>query len=217
MQTALEALPGVRSVAFTRNALLSGSTSITGIYRPGQAREQANDIHVMSVSPEFFETHARSRCCSAATSTSATSPTPDGLGDHQRDGREEVLRRTRTRSASASARSLEESGKTEIIGVIRDTKYNSLRDAAPPTLYTPIRPRTRLADRDGADRGRSGEHDRDRAHRDAAGRSGRADDRHDDADRSGRRPLRAGAAVRARLLAVRRRWRCCWPASGCSG
>ena len=38
---------------------------------------------------------------------------------------------------------LEESGKTEIIGIIRDTKYDSVRDAAPPTMYTPIRPGTR--------------------------------------------------------------------------
>jgi predicted permease len=38
---------------------------------------------------------------------------------------------------------LEESGKTEIIGIIRDTKYDSVRDAAPATMYTPIRPGTR--------------------------------------------------------------------------
>ena len=40
MQSALEALPGVQSVSFTRNALLSGSTSITGIYRQGADRER---------------------------------------------------------------------------------------------------------------------------------------------------------------------------------
>jgi predicted permease len=38
---------------------------------------------------------------------------------------------------------IEESGKTEIIGVIRDTKYDSVRDAAPATMYTPIRAGTR--------------------------------------------------------------------------
>jgi ABC-type lipoprotein release transport system permease subunit len=31
--------------------------------------------------------------------------------------------------------SFEQAGETEIVGVIRDTKYNSLRDAAPPTFY----------------------------------------------------------------------------------
>src|SRR5207237_983335 len=29
-------------------------------------------------------------------------------------------------------------GQTEIVGVIRDAKYNSVRDAAPPTMYVPI-------------------------------------------------------------------------------
>ena len=56
MQSALEALPGVRSVSFTRNALLSGSTSITGIYRQGQTDKEAKDIHYMAVAPKFFDT-----------------------------------------------------------------------------------------------------------------------------------------------------------------
>jgi predicted permease len=37
----------------------------------------------------------------------------------------------------------EESAQSEIIGIIRDTKYDSVRDAAPPTIYTSIRPGTR--------------------------------------------------------------------------
>src|SRR4029450_1327913 len=39
--------------------------------------------------------------------------------------------------------SLEDSAQSEIIGVIRDTKYDSVRDAAPPTVYTSIRQGTR--------------------------------------------------------------------------
>ena len=37
----------------------------------------------------------------------------------------------------------EESAQSEIVGIIRDTKYDSVRDAAPPTIYTSIRPGTR--------------------------------------------------------------------------
>jgi predicted permease len=33
--------------------------------------------------------------------------------------------------------SLENSGEIEIVGVLRDAKYNSLRDPAPPTMYVP--------------------------------------------------------------------------------
>jgi predicted lysophospholipase L1 biosynthesis ABC-type transport system permease subunit len=37
----------------------------------------------------------------------------------------------------------EEAGKTEIVGVIKDTKYWSLREPAPPTMYSLIQPDTR--------------------------------------------------------------------------
>src|SRR5206468_7141937 len=33
---------------------------------------------------------------------------------------------------------IESRTQTEIVGVVRDAKYNSLRDAAPPTMYLPI-------------------------------------------------------------------------------
>ena len=33
--------------------------------------------------------------------------------------------------------SVETSGQIEIVGVLRDAKYNSVRDDAPPTLYVP--------------------------------------------------------------------------------
>ena len=141
MQSALEALPGVRSVSFTRNALLSGSTSITGIYRQGQADKQAKDIHYMAVAPKFFDTMqipivlgrdfnerdvADPEASAIINETAAKKYWPNENPIGQRLGQ-----------------SLEESGKTEIIGVIRDTKYDSVRDAAPATMYTPIRAGTR--------------------------------------------------------------------------
>src|SRR6185436_2377067 len=33
----------------------------------------------------------------------------------------------------------ETTGQIEIVGVLRDAKYNSVRDAAPPTMYVPFR------------------------------------------------------------------------------
>ena len=67
-------------------------------------------------------------------------------------------------SASESADLDETSGKTEIVGVIKDTKYNSLREAAPPTLYR-VLPGTRRLQRGCPHRGRSDEPDRDRSAR----------------------------------------------------
>ena len=75
MQTAIEALPGVQTVSMTRTALLSGSTSTTGIYRQGATNEKdAKDIYIMSVSPKFFEDDEDSDPARPRTSTRATSP-----------------------------------------------------------------------------------------------------------------------------------------------
>ena len=137
IQSSLEALPGVRSVTFTRNPLLSGSTSITGVYLQGQTDKKANDIYYMAVAPKFFDTLqipvlagrdfnerdvAQPETTAIINETAAKKyfPNQDPIG--QRLGQ-----------------NLEDSAKTEIIGVIRDTKYDSVRDAAPPTMYTPFR------------------------------------------------------------------------------
>jgi ABC-type lipoprotein release transport system permease subunit len=50
----LSALAGVRSVALTRVALLSGSTSITSAWLPGKS--ESTNVHIMAVSPGFFRT-----------------------------------------------------------------------------------------------------------------------------------------------------------------
>ena len=54
LQDELAAMPGVRSVALTRQPLLSGSTSITSAWLPGQA--ESTNVHIMTVSPGFFQT-----------------------------------------------------------------------------------------------------------------------------------------------------------------
>ena len=142
MTTALEALPGVQAVSYTRTALLSGNTSTTGIYRQGATTEkEVNDFYIMSVSPKFFATmqipvlrgrdfnerDVETPTASALINETAAKkffPNQDPIG--QRVGQ-----------------SPEESGQTEIVGIIRDTKYDSLRDPVPPTIYTSIRPGTR--------------------------------------------------------------------------
>ena len=142
MKTELEGLPGVRTVSFTRTALLSGSTSTTGIFRQGATSEkEAKDFYIMSVSPRFFETMqipiltgrdfdardvANPTGAVLINETAAQKYFPNENPIGQRLGQ-----------------SPEESAQSEIIGIIRDTKYDSVRDAAPPTIYTSIRPGTR--------------------------------------------------------------------------
>lgn len=131
--TELGAVPGVRSVAYTRQTLLSGGTSTTGIHlqdRPGQ-----NDIHVLSVSPEFFET-LEIRLLAGRGFNEHDAANPQGVVMINQaaarkffDGENPVGRRTGSTAEGAA------SGEHEIIGVVSDTKYSSLREPAPPTLY----------------------------------------------------------------------------------
>jgi predicted permease len=129
----LGAVPGVRSVAYARQALLSGGTSTTGIHlqdTPGQ-----NDIHVMSVSPEFFATleirllAGRSFAEHDFASPQSVIMINQAAAHKFFDGGNPVGRRAGSTAEGAAA------GEHEIIGVVSDTKYSSLREPAPPTLY----------------------------------------------------------------------------------
>jgi predicted permease len=130
-EAALAALPGVQSVAFTRMALLSGGQNITGLFVPGKT--EAFEIHAMQVSPQFFQT--------------LDIPVLLGRGftEHDMANPESValINETAAKQVFAGVNpigqrfgsNMETSGKSEIIGVIKDTKYHSLREPAPPTLY----------------------------------------------------------------------------------
>src|SRR5579864_1516741 len=132
----LAALPGIRSVALTRTMLLAGSTSSSSVWAEGVPGDKPTvpDMYVMTVSPEFFRT--------------MEIPVLSGRGFADRDvatsPRVVVINESAARAlfpgASPLGRrvgfSLEEHGTLEIVGVIRDTKYSSIRDAAPPTMYS---------------------------------------------------------------------------------
>ncbi len=130
---ALSALPGVQSVAFTRTTLLSGGESTTGMHirgKPGQ-----NGAHVMSVSPEFFKTLeipvllGRGFTEHDAATPQATVMINETAAKKFFAGENPIGQRIGSNAEEAEA------GTTEIIGVIKDTKYNSLREPAPATLY----------------------------------------------------------------------------------
>jgi len=134
MRTTFEGLPGVQSVALTRTPLLSGARSTTQIHIQGHTG--GRDMHSMSVSPEFFAT--------------MEIPVLVGRGftahDAAAPGTTVIINETAAKLYFANSNPIgsrfgfspETAGKMEVIGVIRDTKYASLRDAAPPTLYRTV-------------------------------------------------------------------------------
>jgi predicted permease len=144
MRDALLAVPGVRAVTYAQPPMLSGSRSSTGLYLPGQPMQQ---VHVVSVSPEYFEMMQMPFLMGTTFSRSDTPKSPKTL----------ILNDTAARTifpnggaiGRRAGSSAETSTEAEIIGVVRDTKYSSLREPAPPTIYRsylqyPPRPMTVL-------------------------------------------------------------------------
>jgi predicted permease len=141
----LAALPGIRSVALTRTMLLAGSTSSSSVWAEGVPGDKPTvpDMYVMTVSPEFFRT--------------MEIPVLSGRGftDHDiaTSPKVVVINASAARALFPSDSplghhvgfSIEEHGTLEIVGVIRDTKYSSIRDAVPPTMYSCSRQGTMTA------------------------------------------------------------------------
>ena len=131
MKERLNAVPGVRSTALTRVLVLSGSTSSSTVHIP--ERPGSNDMYMMSVSPEFFDTMEIPRVAGRGFANTDTKSGPKVA----------IINETAARklfpNESAVGRRLgfqpEKNTEYEIIGVTRDTKYNTLREPAPPTMY----------------------------------------------------------------------------------
>jgi len=133
----LEAIPGVRAVAVSNVPLLSNSVNSTSIFRQGRtyAPKQFDDINVLQISPDYFKTMEM--------------PLVSGRGFTERDNatapKVVVINETAARKYFKDenplglrfGQSVEQSGQLEIVGVLRDAKYDSVRNEIPPTMYVP--------------------------------------------------------------------------------
>jgi predicted permease len=117
--------------------LLSGSTSSTSIFRQGHtyAPRQQDSINILQVSPDYFKT-MEMRLMSGRGFTER---------DNETAPKVVVINETAVLKYFANenplglrfGQSVEQSGQLEIVGVLRDAKYNSVRDEIPPTMYVP--------------------------------------------------------------------------------
>ena len=131
----MSALPGVKSAGLTRTMLLSGSTSTSSMWKQGQTSQTAaeEEMYMMDVSPTFFATMGipvlRGRACSDHD---------DGDAPRVAVLNEASARRLFPDGDAVGGRiggSFEKSNEFEIVGVVRDAKYASVRDPGPPTMY----------------------------------------------------------------------------------
>ncbi|HXW07136.1 MAG TPA: ABC transporter permease [Vicinamibacterales bacterium] len=142
----LGTVPGVRGVAMSQPALLSGSVSSTSIYVQGRVyppgeRERDNSIHRLIVSPGFFEVMGIPLVAGRGFTGRDDETAPKVVVINQTAARKYFPDRDPLGQRFGS--SIETASQLEIVGVLRDVKYNSVRDEAPPTMYIPYR-QTRL-------------------------------------------------------------------------
>jgi predicted permease len=134
LRNRLSALPGVVSASYSSDALLAGGSSATRVNLPG---EPSFAVDTLAVGPAFFETMriplVAGRTFTQADFVSPAKPTPI------------IVNRTFSRNifgdGSPLGRALTEAGgqpvQLQVIGVVGDTKYDSLRDDMRPMIFMP--------------------------------------------------------------------------------
>jgi len=148
VQERLTALPGIRAVAASQPPLLSGGVSATDIFIEGHdytnavagptesSRPIGSNMYQMTVSSSFFQTMGIPLLAGRLLADR----------DDDKAPRVVVINETAARKYFGSENPvgkrfgnlMETRTQTEIVGVVRDVKYNSLREAPPPTMYVPI-------------------------------------------------------------------------------
>ena len=151
LQERLAETPGVKSASYSVLPLLSDRLGIMGFHWPGTPQDQRSDADALAVGPNFFATmhipflagrdfNASDYMASAANSgmipTSARTPVIVNQAFVQKYlGKENPLGK-QFGEADAAEDHPALSGY-EIIGVVRDAKYNSLRREIHAMIYTP--------------------------------------------------------------------------------
>jgi predicted permease len=151
LQGRLSETPGVKSASYSMGPLLSGSLMITMFHWPGTPQDQSSEADALPVGPNFFETlhipflagrgfNASDFKLSASNSggTPTSAPTPVIVNQafvEKYLGKENPLGKQFGESAGGANGPA--SPGYEIIGVVRDAKYNSLRREIHAMMYQP--------------------------------------------------------------------------------
>jgi predicted permease len=135
----IASVPGVRGVAVTNPAMLSGSVNSTSIYVRGRVYDNPRDsgasINRVVISPSFFEVMEIPFLQGRGFTRRDADPAPKVVVINEAAAKKYFPNENALGQRFGS--SLEDAGQLEIVGIVRDAKYNSVRDPAPPTMYVP--------------------------------------------------------------------------------
>ena len=147
----VQALPGVRSVTMAQTALLGGGVWKSTVYVEGRT-DRGRATHMMTVAPGFFDTMEIPLLAGRAFKPRDDGEAPRVAVVNAAAATE--LFGTDDATGRRFGFSQEERGEIEVIGVARNTRYDDLRGAAPPTVFrsavqSPVRAATFAVRTDG--------------------------------------------------------------------
>ena len=135
--TRLQGVAGVRALGVSSVPLLANNVSSTGIFRPGRtyAPRQSDGIYILQVSPDYFKTMEMPLVAGRDFSDRDNPTAPKVV----------IINETAARKYFANENpiglrfgtSIEKSSELEIVGVLRDSKYEGVRNDVPPTMFVP--------------------------------------------------------------------------------
>jgi len=133
----LQAVPGVRAVAVSNVTLLSNSTNSNSIYIQGRTYSDADrpSINTLVVSPEYFKTMEIPIVAGRAFTDRDDAAAPKVVVINETAAR--TLFPKENPIGRRAGSSMEQNAQYEIVGVLRDAKYDSIREAVPATMYVP--------------------------------------------------------------------------------
>ncbi|MGB6524723.1 MAG: ABC transporter permease [Candidatus Acidiferrales bacterium] len=153
LQGRLAGTPGVKSASYSMMPLLSGGLMINGFHWPGTPQDQESEADILQIGPDFFDTlhitllagrnfyasdFAVADTNGGTTPTSAPTPVIVNQAFVEKYlGKENPLGK-QFGEAPADANGPANPGY-EIVGIVADTKYNSLRREIHAMMYTPQR------------------------------------------------------------------------------
>ena len=137
LQERLEALPGVLSVTYSFDPLLSGNIWSSSFYIEGEAQHPEHMTDALAIGPKFFETMRIPLLAGRTFSSRDFTSPPDSKGGPV------VINQAFARSFFKNQnplglRILDFGGKDtsyEIIGIVGDARYETLRSEIAPTAY----------------------------------------------------------------------------------
>jgi len=139
MTERLRNVAGVRNAALSNVPLLSGSVNGTSIFVEGRAytpgKRDGHNINRLAVSPGFFDTMEMPMRLGRAFTDRDNQSAPKVVIVNEAAVRKYFPNENPIGHRIGS--SIERAGQLEIVGVLRDAKYSSVRDPAPPTEYIP--------------------------------------------------------------------------------